>query len=368
MPRHYKLEGSPWSLDYEKYPAAELREFIEARIGTTLSEKERRTIGNCNRYQLANRLRKIDLASTFPRFMELPPEIRLSVYELLLVDIRERSDYGLITNWYSGPDRFRLHPAVLGTSKQIHSEAQPILYRKNKFEATIMAVKYRQRTECLLKVVLPGRAYPYRRTMASSREISFLRELFRSSTMGRLRCLTHLTINLNLLTPEDHESNGYVPRARDAVACLCLSLTGSSKMKELTINVGLGDPQGRGKVDFARILWPLVFLRTDIVVEFEGIAELLRTTTTDARSVPHAEAFYGKHIAKIRQLCTKEIGKQGSGLVDFRDVEAALASMSFFGDEFVQMDDIVNLSTAWTGMRGEADRVEAMGLEKESLL
>jgi hypothetical protein len=254
MPRHYKLEGSPWSLDYEKYSAAELREFIEARIGSTLSEKERQTIGNCNRYQLANRFRKIDLMSTFPRFMELPPEIRLSVYELLLVDIRERSDYGLITNWYSGPDRFRLHPAVLGTSKQIHSEAQPVLYRKNKFEVTIMAVKYRQKTECLFKVVLPGRAYPYRRTMSSSREKSFSRELFKSSTMGRLRSLTHLTINLSLLTPEDHQSDELVPPVRDAIACLCLSLTGASKMKELTINVDFGDLQEKSKIHFARML------------------------------------------------------------------------------------------------------------------
>jgi hypothetical protein len=42
--------------------------------------------------------------------------------------------------------------------------------------------------------------------------------------------------------------------------------------------------------------------------------------------------------------------------------------MSFFGDEFVSMDDIVNLSAAWTGMRSEADRLEAAGLKKESLL
>jgi hypothetical protein len=42
------------------------------------------------------------------------------------------------------------------------------------------------------------------------------------------------------------------------------------------------------------------------------------------------------------------------------DVEAALASMNYFGDEFISMNDIVNSSAAWTGMRSEADRVEAM--------
>jgi len=110
--------------------------------------------------------------------------------------------------------------------------------------------------------------------MSSSPEDPFLGDLFKSDAMGTLRSLTQMTINLSPVTEEDRESNEYVPRARDAIACLCLSLTGASKMKELTINIGLGHPRERSKVDLARILWPLVFLRTDIVVKFEGIAEL----------------------------------------------------------------------------------------------
>ena len=46
-------------------------------------------------------------------------------------------------------------------------------------------------------------------------------------------------------------------------------------------------------------MWPLVFLRTDIVVKFEGIAGILKASTTAPKTVPHAEAFYGKHIAQI---------------------------------------------------------------------
>ena len=111
-----------------------------------------------------------------------------------------------------------------------------------------------------------------------------------------------------------------------------------------------------------------MFLRTNIVVKFEGIAELLRTTTNDPKTVPHAEASYGRHIAKIRQLCTKEIEKQGSDLVGLRTVETALASMNYFGCELVTMNDIVSASAAWTGIRSEADRVEAMGLKKQSIL
>lgn len=127
-----------WSLDYEKYPAAELRTFIEARIGTTLSEKERRTIGNCNRFQLAKRLCKLDLASTFSRFMELPPELRLGVYELLLVDARERDEDGLVKDRDGEPYSFTVYPAVLRTSKQIYAEARPVLYQENKFSARLV--------------------------------------------------------------------------------------------------------------------------------------------------------------------------------------------------------------------------------------
>jgi hypothetical protein len=222
--------------------------------------------------------------------MKLPPELRLRIYELLLVDTRERSGHGSITNWYNGRDRFRLHPALLGTSEQIYSEAQPVLYRKNKFEATIVAAEYGRGTGCLLKIILPGFRSPYRQTMPTSRDAPFLASLFEHPVLNMLRSLIHMSIKLSLVTPGDHASNEYVPRARNAIACLCLSLASASKMKELTINIDLGHPQERSKVEFARILWPLVFLRTDIVVNFKGIAKLLEMSTTDPTTVPHAVA------------------------------------------------------------------------------
>lgn len=67
--------------------------------------------------------------------MELPRELRLAVYELLLVDTRESGGSG-----ESGDDElgaFRLHipanpAAILCVSKQIYSEAQSILGKENK--------------------------------------------------------------------------------------------------------------------------------------------------------------------------------------------------------------------------------------------
>ena len=67
------------------------------------------------------------------RFMELPPELRINIYEALLVDHRAHDERG----WLLGNDDCKLHTAVLRTSKQIYSEARPVLYGKNKFSVII---------------------------------------------------------------------------------------------------------------------------------------------------------------------------------------------------------------------------------------
>lgn len=163
---------------------------------------------------------------------------------------------------------------------------------------------------CAYIVVRPGKRSPFFERTFTSRHSLSLSRLFQHSATGMLRSLTHLTIDLSLATPGFDECDEYVPKARDAIACLCLSLTGASKMKELTINVSV-EPKllQRSKADFARVLWPLVSLRTDIVVKFEGIAELVKTSMADLRTVPHAEGSYGRHIAQIRQRCSEEIEK-----------------------------------------------------------
>jgi len=364
MPRYKMLPATKWSLDYEKYTPAELREIIYDRMGATLNSKETRTIQNCNQYQLINRLRKLDWEASFPRFMELPAELRVSVYELLLVDASKQDGNEANYVWQSlERNSSTLHPAVLRTSKKVYSEARPILYQKNEFRATIVYTEedhYRSisRPGCVLTIIQPGSSASFRQLISYSDRSPYLVPLFKSRTIGMLRSLTHLTLDLNLVTPREHESDEFVPKARNAIACLCLSLVGTSKMKKLTINVETGHPQERSKVNFARILWPLVFLCTDIVVGFEGVDELLETSTAKWRRDPHSEVSYGRHIAKIRQRCNEEIAKKDSDRVNLHGLELALASIN----------DIVNLSATWTGMRSEADRAEAAGLKKESLL
>lgn len=67
--------------------------------------------------------------------MDLPRELRLAVYELLLVDTRESGGSGEPGD--DEPKRFTLHTpaspaAILCVSKQIYSEAQSILRKEDK--------------------------------------------------------------------------------------------------------------------------------------------------------------------------------------------------------------------------------------------
>lgn len=66
--------------------------------------------------------------------MELPAELRLAVYELLLVDtgLGEKRRNREINNYDYIGGRSKVHPAValLRASKQVYSEARPVLYNK----------------------------------------------------------------------------------------------------------------------------------------------------------------------------------------------------------------------------------------------
>lgn len=78
-----------------------------------------RVEGKPDKQQLVAQLTEADAKATF-RFLDLFPEMRNMVYEVLLVSYREEP---------SAP--FGCHPEILATCKQIHSEASGILYSKN---------------------------------------------------------------------------------------------------------------------------------------------------------------------------------------------------------------------------------------------
>ncbi|KAE9379133.1 hypothetical protein N431DRAFT_434142 [Stipitochalara longipes BDJ] len=123
-------------------------------------------------------------------FMELPPEIRMEIYNILLVsprtiDIGSDGPPGLCTTNTS----ILSHPpiAILRTCKQINEEATPILYGKNSFtislpndpSPTFLLSKFRWSTLRVLKSLTftssngPLCSLPISKTASSEPEPSF---------------------------------------------------------------------------------------------------------------------------------------------------------------------------------------------------
>jgi hypothetical protein len=194
MPQNL-TQAPEWLLDYDRCSLEELRTFIEDRTGAAVNERE----------ILAAHLRKMDQTRKFPRFVELPPELRINVYEALLVDNRARDEKGWLKD---ERDKCRLHTAVLRTSKQVYSEARPVLYDRNKFNVMIgytwkgsrPGSAQLGRDRIGLRVVRPGARFSYHKLIGSADCPSPL-EL---SLLGwqMLRGLKHVTVDLGLVTPE----------------------------------------------------------------------------------------------------------------------------------------------------------------------
>jgi hypothetical protein len=171
-------------------------------------------------------------------------------------------------------DDYKIHPAVLRTSKQIYSKARPILYNQDKPHVTIENVLEGSvhpgssarapsiihtrlgpvnpmSSTWALNIVHPGCRFSFHQKMPCHMHASMLGRFFTCSAMGMMRAMKTLTVNLNLVTPQDREL-APLSRACDAVAALCLSLTGISKLEELTIKLSFD--RSLSDEDLARLL------------------------------------------------------------------------------------------------------------------
>lgn len=248
----------------------------------------------------------------------------------------------------------------------------PVLYNKqNKFRTS---VKYSERPSwsrlsgimpyCALSVYWPGGERYFYHSMYTG--FTSLHSLFEdTATAHMLRMLTHLTIDLELVTPQGRkeESFEYGIKACKTIKTLCLALAGASNLEELSVIVKPGHKDS-SDVDPVDILWPLLLLRSSIKVKFEGITTDPEKTSTD-RSLELDTAFC-QRIALVRQLCNDELNKPGweERHWDFhgmRDAEKELYALELPGKRLC-LHDLVSMSPVWRGIRGEIDRAEASGL------
>ncbi|KAK3066396.1 hypothetical protein LTR53_017281 [Teratosphaeriaceae sp. CCFEE 6253] len=107
---------------YDRCSAAKLRKFVEDRTGEKVPKMDK--------VCYVQRLVALDAQWTFPRFLALPPELRIKIYEhlLRLRDSKLR------------PFRTVCAPAILATSSEIQNEAEDVLYCENTFDIRIQSV------------------------------------------------------------------------------------------------------------------------------------------------------------------------------------------------------------------------------------
>lgn len=188
--------------------------------------------------------------------------------------------------------------------------------------------------------------------------------------MHMLRMLTHLAIGIELVAPRGTQGGGeYSIMACVTMKALCLSMSGASKLKELTISV---DPreQDTSGIDLADILWPLLFLREDVTVKFEGITTDPEKTLAEGEKSPEVEAAFAQQMALVKKLYNSELEKPGwedrcwefHGIREAEKVLYALEPSAV--KRLLCIDDIVNMSPAWERMRRAIDHAETSNSEQ----
>ncbi|KAF8849458.1 hypothetical protein BDZ45DRAFT_772495 [Acephala macrosclerotiorum] len=123
----------------------EMKEALEAVLGQPAQSS-----GPPNRLKTENILpnNSNTLNNTTSAFLDkLPLEIRLDIYELLLTSSILSKPESIANSW--GSDiKYELSPSILRVCKQIHAEAQPVLYGSNTFYIECQDGSLEQNTHC----------------------------------------------------------------------------------------------------------------------------------------------------------------------------------------------------------------------------
>jgi hypothetical protein len=233
------------SLDYRSCSIDDLRTFVQNR--TTLTAA---AIRKLNKVKLVSRLKRLDATRTFRHFMDVPPELRLDIYQRVL--------------FIDGHGDRKNRSALLRVSRMVHSESEPVLYCVNSFCATLddqvtlvvsetWRSKWNMRQYC--RNITP-RDVPHQSTSVDM--LLGLRQMTISMT-GTLAHTSSLLLN----------SSSAVPANRQLVA-ICFMLSSASRLKTLVIsNLPSQDTTWNDK-RLTELLYPVTFLHKNTTVRVEG--------------------------------------------------------------------------------------------------
>lgn len=302
------LHDSTGLLDYTKCSPAKLRDFIRARTTVRASENELKQWRNPS---LVTRLRNLDKRITF-RSHDLVPELRLQVYEHVLVKPNHTA---------SGRRAPANGAALLRTCKLVHEEAEPILYRENKFSAFIGFYKDLNDSndeegacECGLKcqknhdieLFRHERVHSYIHGDHSRDWICTLgcnNRVTSCQSFHIFRSVRHLTLRVGSFDFDTQEK----------LARLCLLLSGPSQLKKLTVAIH----QCHTILDteaLVEVISPIAFLNLNVELELADGFKSLQTELDKCRKTLRAFPSlklesHGDRIASTRLEVEHLLGK-----------------------------------------------------------
>jgi hypothetical protein len=291
-----------WHFKYGGCTHAELVRFLQDRTGTTVGINMK-----TGRKRLLSRLRQLDRNPTFPHFLDLSLELRLRVYEHLLAPDKELRE--LPGTQPLPPQKDQIQTAVLRTSKAIYSEAEPVLYKANHFDAVLAGVPGAPRPNYTFQLERPGCVLPY----SDDSDKKVWAWVFKPGMMRRispmLSGIRRLTIKLDLGQTPDNTQAQY---ASAIITRLCMLMCGDIKMRELTFSLHSQDKNSSVTASMLpQIFWPTILLRSDIVVRFEGLSQVAgsQQVGNDGRDAERALLPPGtaeamcRLVAKLRRRC-----------------------------------------------------------------
>jgi hypothetical protein len=247
------------TLDYRSCDVGELYSFVKNRTVPTVVA----AIQTLNKAEMVTHLKTLDTQRTFSCFMDLPPELRLDIYQrLLLID---------------GKQDGKNHSALLRVSKLIHRESEPLLYCDNTFSVYVnhytikLVISESSATNWNTWERLPTLAAPIRVDMLLGLKILTVR-------LG----LTHDDV---IPLPSGHGHFNVI--VQNGLANVCLVLSSASRFKRLNLTNIL--PQGNSWSDdkLLELLSPILLLPETVEVRLEGVSLALHTALEDSRRNIH---------------------------------------------------------------------------------
>jgi len=240
------------TLDYRSCDAGELHGFVKSR--TTLT-----AAAILSKAELVTHLQALDTRRTFTRFMDLPTELRLDIYQRLLV----------INAQQNGKN----HSALLRVSKLIHRESEPVLYCDNTFYVNAGLTNYEL-------------------VVSESWNTNWNPDPTLKITTGPVRADMLLGLRPLVVRLDTHDGEGwtnqmyhepYAHWAQSAFANICLMLSSASRLETLEItNV----PAKTSLWDddlLLSLVSPVILLPETTAISLEGGRPALRNALEDLR-------------------------------------------------------------------------------------